>query len=170
MSSSKRNSTSPPPGAITRRGRSSIPPALGKPIAKTESVTGAIAFIGLGAMGRPMAARLVEAGFADPVMDQEMLRLSFSSPKAAIDELRGLGANADRGRFAGLRTPAWRARLHAALEEQVDAQGRCVLEFEIVYGHAFRPERKLRVSDRTEVGLDEMKWMLSRRRGTGMSR
>jgi malonyl-CoA O-methyltransferase len=113
---------------------------------------------------------LVEAGFADPVMDQEMLRLSFSSPKAAIDELRGLGANADRGRFAGLRTPAWRDRLHAALEEQVDAQGRCVLEFEIVYGHAFRPERKLRVSDRTEVGLDEMKWMLSRRRSTGMSR
>jgi malonyl-CoA O-methyltransferase len=113
---------------------------------------------------------LVEAGFADPVMDQEMLKLSFSSPKAALEELRGLGANFDRGRFDGLRTPAWRARLHAALQEQADAQGRCVLEFEVVYGHAFRPERKLRVADRTEVGLDEMKSMLSRRRSTGMSR
>jgi malonyl-CoA O-methyltransferase len=106
---------------------------------------------------------LVEAGFADPVMDQETLRLSFSSPQAAVAELRGIGVNADRGRFAGLRTRAWRERLHEALATATDAQGRCVLEFEIVYGHAFRPVKRARVAARTEVGLDEMKSMLSRR-------
>lgn len=106
---------------------------------------------------------LVEAGFADPVMDQEVVRLSFSSPKAALAELRGLGANLDRGRFAGLRGRAWLEALEAAIAGRADAQGRCVLEFEVVYGHAFRPAPRARVAARTEVGLDEMKSMLSRR-------
>ena len=47
--------------------------------------------------------------------------------------------NTDAARFAGLRTPRWRERLLAALGAHVDAQGRVVLEFEIVYGHAFKP-------------------------------
>jgi len=37
---------------------------------------------------------LVRAGFADPVMDQEMLRLTWATPAALLSELRGLGANA----------------------------------------------------------------------------
>lgn len=54
-------------GAITRRGRGSIPPApLPAAAGDAQSApapSGTIAFLGLGAMGRPMAARLVEAGF-----------------------------------------------------------------------------------------------------------
>ena len=107
---------------------------------------------------------LVEAGFADPVMDQETLRLTWSSPQAALDELRTLGANDDAARFAGLRTPRWRERLLAALGAQVDAQGRVQLEFEIVYGHAFKPVPRARLSAQTQVGLDDMKTMLSRGR------
>jgi 3-hydroxyisobutyrate dehydrogenase len=61
LSSTKKSTTAPlAAGAITRRGRSSIPPPLGK----SEAKTGTVAFLGLGGMGRPMAARLVEAGFA----------------------------------------------------------------------------------------------------------
>lgn len=49
---------------MTRRGRSSIPPPLVKQAPETQSgPSGTVAFLGLGAMGRPMAARLVEAGF-----------------------------------------------------------------------------------------------------------
>jgi malonyl-CoA O-methyltransferase len=107
---------------------------------------------------------LVESGFADPVMDQETLRLSWSSPQAALDELRGLGANVDRWRAAGLRTPRWRARLLDALDERRDAQGRVALEFEVVYGHAFKPVPRARVAANTVVGLDDMKSMLSRGR------
>jgi malonyl-CoA O-methyltransferase len=107
---------------------------------------------------------LVEAGFADPVMDQETLRLTWSSPQAALDELRTLGANNDAARFAGLRTPRWRDRLLAALGARVDAQGRVLLEFEIVYGHAFKPVPRAKLSEHTQVGLDDMKAMLSRGR------
>jgi len=107
---------------------------------------------------------LVEAGFADPVMDQETLRLTWSSPQAALAELRTLGMNTDSVRFAGLRTPRWRERLLAALGGQVDAQGRVRLEFEIVYGHAFRPVPRAQLAAQTQVGLDDMKAMLSRGR------
>jgi malonyl-CoA O-methyltransferase len=107
---------------------------------------------------------LVEAGFADPVMDQETLRLTWSSPQAALDELRTLGANNDAARFTGLRTPRWRERLLAALGAHVDAQGRVVLEFEVVYGHAFKPVPRAKLSEHTQVGLDDMKAMLSRGR------
>jgi malonyl-CoA O-methyltransferase len=107
---------------------------------------------------------LVEAGFADPVMDQETLRLTWSSPQAALDELRTLGTNTDAVRFAGLRTPRWRDRLLAALGAHVDGQGRVVLEFEIVYGHAFKPVPRAKLSEHTQVGLDDMKAMLSRGR------
>ena len=107
---------------------------------------------------------LVEAGFADPVMDQETLRLTWSSPQAALEELRALGMNTDAARCAGLRTPRWRDRLLAALGAHVDAQGRVVLEFEIVYGHAFKPVPRAKLSEHTQVGLDDMKAMLSRGR------
>ena len=107
---------------------------------------------------------LVEAGFADPVMDQETLRLTFSSPQAALDELRSLGANDDGARFAGLRTPRWRERLLDALGARRDAQGRVVFEFEVVYGHAFKPVPRAKLAAQTQVGLDDMKAMLNRGR------
>lgn len=73
MSSSKRNSTlrpPPPAGAVTRRGRGTIPPGAlhVEPKAPSSSIT--VAFLGLGAMGRPMAARLVQAGFAVRVFNR----------------------------------------------------------------------------------------------------
>jgi malonyl-CoA O-methyltransferase len=107
---------------------------------------------------------LVEAGFADPVMDQETLRLTWSSPQAALAELRTLGMNTDAVRFAGLRTPRWRDRLLAALGARADHQGRVVLEFEIVYGHAFKPVPRAKLAAQTQVGLEDMKSMLSRGR------
>jgi malonyl-CoA O-methyltransferase len=107
---------------------------------------------------------LVEAGFADPVMDQETLRLTYSSPAAALGELRVFGANSDCTRFAGLRTPRWRARLLEALGARTDAKGRVVLEFEVVYGHAFKAAPRAKVAAHTEVGLADMKTMLKRGR------
>jgi malonyl-CoA O-methyltransferase len=105
---------------------------------------------------------LVEAGFADPVMDQETLRLTYSSPTCALNELRVFGANADTTRFTGLRTPRWRTRLFEALGARADSKGRVVLEFEVVYGHAFKPVPRARVAAQTEVGLADMKTMLQR--------
>jgi malonyl-CoA O-methyltransferase len=112
---------------------------------------------------------LVGAGFAEPVMDQERLSLTWATPTALLDELRGLGANADPARWAGLRTPRWRARLEAALAARAAPDGRIALEFEIVYGHAFKPAPRLRVQGETRVGVDELQRMArAGRRGEGL--
>jgi malonyl-CoA O-methyltransferase len=104
---------------------------------------------------------LVRAGFADPVMDQEMLRLTWATPAALLAELRSLGINADPVRCAGLRTPRWRARLEAALAEQAtqSADGRIALEFEIVYGHAFNPPPRVAVAGETRLSAADLQRM-----------
>lgn len=109
---------------------------------------------------------LVASGFAEPVMDQETLSLSYASSEALLAELRGLGANAARGRFRGLRTPRWEAALKERLESRADANGRLVLEVELVYGHAFRgADAGPRVEAQTRIALDDMKSMLQRKPG-----
>lgn len=102
---------------------------------------------------------LVNAGFADPVMDQELLRLTWATPGALLAELRGLGRNAHPGRHAGLRTPRWRARLEAALADRAGPDGRISLEFEIVYGHAFNPPPRVRVAAETRLGVEALRTM-----------
>ena len=102
---------------------------------------------------------LVRAGFADPVMDQEMLRLTWATPASLLAELRGLGLNADPARTAGLRTPRWRARLEAALAERASPDGRIALEFEIVYGHAFNPPPRVAVSGETRLSAADLQRM-----------
>ncbi|MFY8085758.1 MAG: methyltransferase domain-containing protein, partial [Rubrivivax sp.] len=100
--------------------------------------------------GEPMGAlvdmhdwgdMLVEAGFADPVMDQEVLTLTWATPAQALAELRTLGANVHGQRFAGLRTPRWRDVLTREMLQAESNPGqspKVSLQFELVYGHAFK--------------------------------
>lgn len=101
---------------------------------------------------------LVGAGFADPVMDQETLTLSWADGQALLAELRTWGGNVDPARHAGLRTPRWRDALLAALSA-VPGE-RPVMGFEVVYGHAFRPLPRPRVAAETTVGLQDMRSIL----------
>lgn len=103
---------------------------------------------------------LVEAGFADPVMDQETITLTWPHAGAAIAELRTLGGNVDASRHPGLRTPRWRQRLEAALAHGTAPGGRPALAFEIVFGHAFRPPPRPRVAPQTAVPLDDLRSMV----------
>ncbi|MBL8343498.1 MAG: methyltransferase domain-containing protein [Rubrivivax sp.] len=122
---------------------------------------------------------LVNAGFADPVMDQEVIRLSWSTAPEALAELRQLGGNADPARFAGLRTPRWRGALESVLQprpdvaplrragatrdqarEGTDVDARVVLEFEVVYGHAVRPPARVRMAAESTLPLAELRGML----------
>lgn len=102
---------------------------------------------------------LIEAGFADPVMDQETITLTWPSPEALLSELRTLGGNVAHDRHAGLRTPRWHRRLREGLAALADRGGRVAMDFEIVYGHAFRPPPRPRVAARTEVPLDDLRAM-----------
>lgn len=107
---------------------------------------------------------LVEAGFADPVMDQETLTLRYSTPEALLLELREMGMNLNPSRYAGLRSRAWLTHLKAALSQRADDQGRIPLQWELVYGHAFRAaDRGPTLSADTRIPLDDMKLMLRKR-------
>ena len=108
---------------------------------------------------------LVHAGFADPVMDQEVLSLRWDDPQALLDELRTLGSNAAPQRFAGLRTRRWRNRLLAELEGLRGADGKIALSFEVAYGHAFRAAPRLRPGEQTTVSLEDMRAMVRSSRG-----
>jgi malonyl-CoA O-methyltransferase len=90
---------------------------------------------------------LVHGGFADPVMDQETISLHWSTPEAALAELHALGMNLSPRRHAGLRTPRWRARLCQALGQLSRENGRIVLHFELVYGHAFKGQPRRHVGE-----------------------
>lgn len=102
---------------------------------------------------------LVHAGFADPVMDQELLTLTWPDADALLRELRGLGANVSPRRHAGLRTPRWRERLVAALQAQA-VDGRPRLTFELVYGHAFKAAPRAPVQAQTALSLDDMRSLI----------
>lgn len=105
---------------------------------------------------------LVHGGFADPVMDQETIRMTWSSPQALLAELRGLGGHVG-ARAAGLHTPRWLARLHRALAERADPQGRIPLTFELVYGHAYKPPPRDQRGELATVSLDALRANLGKR-------
>jgi len=112
---------------------------------------------------------LVQAGFADPVMDMERITLTFATPQRLLQELRELGRNLHPQRLAAVRPRAWRHALHQALDAQLRtaAGGPLALTFEIVYGHAFKAAPRAPVHAHSAIPLHDMQAML--RRNTGFS-
>lgn len=81
---------------------------------------------------------LVQCGFKDPVMDQEVITLSYKTPQKLLADVRALGGNPNPQRQAALVGRARLERLYEALERQRAADGLIRLSLEIVYGHAWR--------------------------------
>ncbi len=81
---------------------------------------------------------LIEKGFADPVMDQEVLTLTYETPDKLLQDVRALGGNPTLGRRAGLVGRSWRTRLVDALEAQRQQDGKIHLTIEVAYGHSWR--------------------------------
>lgn len=81
---------------------------------------------------------LIENGFADPVMDQETLTLTYQDPAALLRDARALGGNACSERRASLAGRGWMQRLIDALEQQRSQSGQLKLTVEVSYGHAWR--------------------------------
>ena len=104
---------------------------------------------------------MVAAGFATPVMDAETIRLTYASPQALLGEVAALGGNPRDDRAPGLVSGRRARVLHAALRETADADGRITLSFEIAYGHAWKPQPRLR--GQSTVPLDDLRAQLRRR-------
>lgn len=104
---------------------------------------------------------LVEAGFADPVMDMEKLRLTWGDVGRLLDDLRAIGGNLDPARFPALRTPRWRTKLQAQLDAELRGpDGLLSLSFEVIYGHAVKPLPRARLAEQTRIDLDDMRAMV----------
>jgi malonyl-CoA O-methyltransferase len=83
--------------------------------------------------------QLVEVGFSTPVMDMELITVTYDTPQALLADVRALGGNPLATRARGLIARAPWQRFVDALEQQRRADGKLGLTFEVIYGHAFRP-------------------------------
>ena len=81
---------------------------------------------------------MVEQGFADPVMDQETITLTYDHAESLLADARALGGNPNPTRRAALTTRHWRDRLLKALDQGRDNDGKLRLTLEVAYGHAWR--------------------------------
>lgn len=97
---------------------------------------------------------LLAAGFADPVMDMEMITLTYHDIAGLARDLRLSGqSNVDTDRRRGLMAPGVWNRMVAALEPS-RRDGRVPATFEIVYGHAWKPAAGRRAGSEHVVALD----------------
>ncbi len=87
---------------------------------------------------------LLAAGFSEPVMDMQRLTLTWQTPRALLDDVRSLGGNALRSRFRGLLGRRAQQEWLRAIESMRDDDGLIRCSAELVFGHAWCPERKRR--------------------------
>ena len=96
---------------------------------------------------------LLDAGFAEPVMDMEKLTLTYLDADALMRDLKATGArNATVGRRRGLTG----RRRWAGLTDSLEAfrrEGRLPATFEVIYGHAWKPEPRTAADGRAIVRL-----------------
>ena len=97
---------------------------------------------------------LVECGFADPVMDVEMLTMTYPGVDELFSDLRRNGAScAMQTRRSGLMgRQAWQAA--RAAYERLLKDGRLPATFEVVYGHAWKAQPSKTADGRAIVRFD----------------
>lgn len=81
---------------------------------------------------------MMAAGFVQPVVDAETIRVQYRGLRDLLNDLHNSGAsNADVGRRRGLTTPRQLRALEQNYREQGFTQERFVASYEVVYGHAW---------------------------------
>jgi malonyl-CoA O-methyltransferase len=86
---------------------------------------------------------LVRAGFSAPVMDVERFTLTYDDVMSLMRDIKAIGANnATLGRPRGLEGRAFLRRLTADYEVFRLQDGKLPATFEVVYGHAWKPQPK----------------------------
>lgn len=97
---------------------------------------------------------LVACGFADPVMDMEMVTLTYDSFDAMLAELRAAGATcAMRARRHGLAGRQTWENARAGYEA-LRVAGKLPATFEVVYGHAWKAQPKKTEDGRSVIRFD----------------
>lgn len=100
---------------------------------------------------------LVGSGFSLPVMDMEYITLTYEDVKSVMLDLKAIGArNVTLGRRRGLMgKAAWQQVVDQY--EALRKDGRLPATYEVVYGHAWKPEThkvQLKPETRRRLGLE----------------
>jgi len=83
---------------------------------------------------------MMAAGFSQPVVDAETIRLEYREFRQILEDLKNTGAsNADKNRSRGLMTPARLERMEQAYRRLGCDEGKYIASYEVVYGHAWLP-------------------------------
>lgn len=82
---------------------------------------------------------LVESGFSTPVLDMEIITVTYDNAPALLADVRAWGGNPLATRRRGLMGRGEWQRMLQALETLRRPDGKLGLTFEVIYGHAFRP-------------------------------
>ncbi|MFN3594471.1 MAG: malonyl-ACP O-methyltransferase BioC [Thiobacillaceae bacterium] len=102
---------------------------------------------------------LVYAGFAHPVMEMEMITLTYADLRSLLRELKAIGADTVlEGRRPGLMGRRTWQRLSDNYE-RLRRDGRLPATFEIIYGHAWAGRK-----DRLADGRQVIEFTIQRRR------
>ena len=107
---------------------------------------------------------LIHSGFADPVMDQEIVTLTYTELKPLLKELKGIGAhNVLSDRSKGLiGRERWQSMV--AAYEAFRKNERLPATYEVVYGHAWKPEfnRQKTIDGQQTIDIHEFKRMVGK--------
>jgi malonyl-CoA O-methyltransferase len=96
---------------------------------------------------------LIGAGFADPVMDMEIVTLTYAEVRDLMRDLKAIGAhNAARGRPAGLSGKSLLAAVTRAYEG-FRREGKLPATFEVIYGHAWKPAPRVGPTGRPVIDI-----------------
>ena len=95
---------------------------------------------------------LVAAGFGDPVMEMEMLTLTYPTLRGLLADQRRLGVR--DGLLGRLPWRLWR-RVFAAYQQKTSA-GKLPASFEIIYGHAWKTPPRTTGDGRAIVRFEKM--------------
>lgn len=97
---------------------------------------------------------LVRSGFASPVMEAEIITVTYADVDTLMYDLKAIGANVTaQGHRQGLLTRNLLSKLRSAYEAFRD-EGRLPASYEIIYGHAWRQETGRAPKTVTEVQVD----------------
>ena len=105
---------------------------------------------------------LIHAGFSAPVMEMEMLTLTYADLRTLMRDLKGIGAhNAATARRRGLLGKSAWGRLEQAYELN-RTQGRLPATYEVVYGHAWAGDKMQREDGRQVIqfNIGERRWKM----------
>jgi len=97
---------------------------------------------------------LVASGFADPVMDVDVLTVTYARPEEVVRDLRATGQrNAHAGRRRSINGRGRWERMRAAYAV-LARDGRVPATFEIVYGHAWKAAPRKLADGRAIIRFD----------------